>query len=119
MASIALFPAAVSAASPGNTPSRRFRVTRLKSKKLDRTRAFLQHSLYKGTNQWMDDVGGGGAFGLEQGKHIERMCCELKGACLPIMVQPGDTHVAIVEKVLILERRAEVTVVLLSYFVFP
>ena len=56
----------------------------------------------------MDDVGGGGAFGLEQGEHIEGMRCELKGACLPIIVQPGNTHVAIVEEVLILERRAEV-----------
>ena len=51
-------------ASPGNAPSRRFPVTRLKKKRV-RTRVFLQHSLYKGTNQWMDNVGGGGAFGLE------------------------------------------------------
>src|SRR5258707_4785164 len=67
----------------------------------------------------MDDVGEGGAFGLEQSEHIERTRCEFKGACLPIIVQPADTHVAIVEEVLILERRAEATVVLLSYFVFP
>ena len=65
----------------------------------------------------MDDVGGSGAFGLEQGEHIERVCCQLKGACLAIIVQPGDTHLAIVEKVLILERRAEATVIELSYFV--
>src|SRR5690349_5342369 len=67
----------------------------------------------------MGDVGGSGAFGLEQGEHIERMRPQLEGACLSLIVQPGDTHLAIVEKVLVLERRAEATVIELLYFVLP
>jgi hypothetical protein len=67
----------------------------------------------------MDDVGRSGAFGLEQGEHKERMLCQFKGACLSFIVQPSDTHLAIIEEVLILERKTEATMIVLSYFVLP
>lgn len=58
----------------------------LAKKQPDVSGAALQHGLHEGTNQWMGDVVGGRAFGLEQGEHIERMRSEFEGAGLSIVI---------------------------------